>query len=124
MQIALTDRESHLLEVLWAHGPSTVAEVQSKLEDELAYTTVLTILRVLESKGYVGHDEEGKAHRYKALIERDAARKSALRHLSSKFFDGSLELLLTHAVSHEKLSAEQITRMRKLLDQAQKRAKK
>ena len=124
MQISLTDRESHLLEVLWAQGPSTVAEVQSKLEDELAYTTVLTILRVLESKGYVGHDEEGKAHRYKPLIERDAARKSALKHLSSKLFNGSMELLLTHAVSHEKLSAEQIARMKKLLGEAQKKAKK
>jgi BlaI family penicillinase repressor len=68
MQIALTDRESDLMEILWESGASTVAEVQKALADELAYTTVLSILQTLERKGYVGHQEEGRAHRYRALI--------------------------------------------------------
>ncbi len=63
MQITLSDREAELMDVLWEHGPSTVAEVKDRLADELAYTTVLTMLRNLEAKGYVGHETEGRAHR-------------------------------------------------------------
>jgi predicted transcriptional regulator len=103
------------MQVLWDHGPSLVAEVRDRLADELAYTTVLTILRTLESKGYVGHEEEGRGHRYLSLVERQAAQRSALRHLKQKFFKGSAELLFTHLVSDQKLSLEQVKRMRKLL---------
>lgn len=117
MQISLTDRESDLMEILWEHGPSTVTEVQSRLRDELAYTTVLTILRNLESKKYIAHEAEGRAHRYLALIERDAARQSAVKHLSQKFFRGSLELLLVHAVSNHKLTDSETKKIRLLLDQ-------
>lgn len=103
--------------VLWDQGSATVAEVRDVLADELAYTTVLTVLRVLEEKGYVGHQEVGRAHRYHPLVERQAARKSALRRLTRKLFKGSPELLLTHLVSDRKLSEEEIRRMRKLLDE-------
>jgi BlaI family penicillinase repressor len=78
--------------------------------------TVLSILRTLEAKGYVGHQEEGRAHRYVARVARDAARHSALRHLSAKLFKGSVELLLTSAVSDKKLSDDEIQRIRALLD--------
>jgi predicted transcriptional regulator len=115
MEIALTNREADVIQVLWDHGPSLVAEVRDRLTDELAYTTVLTILRTLESKGYVGHEEEGRGHRYFARVEQQAAQRSALRHLKRKLFQGSAELLFTHLVSDQKLSAEQIKRMRKLL---------
>src|SRR6188768_3017142 len=108
--IYLTDREADVMQVLWDHGPSVVNEVKDKLDDELAYTTVLTILRTLESKGYVKHEEEGRVHRYYAAVEQDAARKSALQHLKGKLFKGSAELLFTHLVSDKKLSAEQIRR--------------
>jgi predicted transcriptional regulator len=121
MQIALTDREADLMDILWERGASTVAEVQKELEDELAYTTVLSILQTLERKGYVGHQEEGRAHRYRPLIERDAARRSALKHLSEKFFKGSLEQLLLHAVEEHKLSDAEIKRIRSLLDQHRKK---
>jgi predicted transcriptional regulator len=117
MQIALTDRESDLMDVLWEHGPSTVAEVQHRLKDKLAYTTVLTILRNLEAKGYIGHETEGRAHRYLALVKRDAARRSALKHLSNKLFQGSLELLLMHAVSDQKLTDAEVKKIRLLLEQ-------
>jgi predicted transcriptional regulator len=121
MQINLTDREAELMDVLWEHGPSTVAEVRAKLADELAYTTVLTMLRTLESKGYVGHEAEGRAHRYVAVIARDAARRSALRHLASKLFKGSPHLLLAHMVSDGKLTDDEVAKIRKLLDEHRRR---
>ena len=113
--IYLTDREADVMQVLWDHGPSVVNEVKDKLHDELAYTTVLTILRTLEQKGYVKHEEEGRVHRYFAAVKEEAARKSALQHLTGKLFKGSAELLFTHLVSDQKLSADQIKRMRELL---------
>ena len=91
MNILLTDREADIMQVLWERGPSVVAEVRGRLSDELAYTTVLTILRTLEAKGYVRHEEEGRVHRYAAAVQRQAARKSALRHLTRKLFDGSAD---------------------------------
>jgi len=115
MDVLLTDREADVMQILWDHGPSTVTEVREHLTDELAYTTVLTILRVLETKGYVSHQEEGRVHRYLASVQQQAARKSALRHLTTKMFKGSSELLFTHLVSDQKLSPEQIRRLRKLL---------
>jgi predicted transcriptional regulator len=116
MRIVLADREADLMDVLWDDGPSTVAEVRKRLKVKLAYNTVLSILRTLETKGYVGHEEEGRAHRYVARVARDAARHSALRHLSAKLFKGSVELLMTSAVSDKKLSDEEIRRIRALLD--------
>lgn len=116
MDITFTDREADVMQILWEHGPSVVAEVQARLDDKLAYTTVLTVLRTLETKGYVGHAEEGRGHRYHAAIEPQSARKSALRHLTGKLFKGSAELLFTHLVSDQKLSADEVRRMRALLD--------
>jgi predicted transcriptional regulator len=113
--IHLTDREADVMQVLWEHGPSVVNEVRERLTDELAYTTVLTILRTLEQKGYVKHEQEGRVHRYSAAVKETAARKSALRHLTGKLFKGSAELLFTHLVSDQKLSKEQVERMRALL---------
>jgi len=74
MDIALTDREADIMQVLWENGPSLVAEVREHLADPLAYNTVLTILRTLEGKGYVDHKEEGRGHRYFAAVQQQAAR--------------------------------------------------
>ena len=115
MKISLTDREADIMQVLWDHGPSLVAEVREHLSDKLAYTTVLTVLRTLQTKGYVGYEEEGRGHRYFASVKQQAARKNALQHLTDKLFKGSTELLLTHLVSEQKLTPDQIARMRKLL---------
>lgn len=116
MEIVLYDRELEVMEVLWERGPATVAEVREALEDEMAYTTVLTVLRRLEEKGYVGHEEEGRAHRYHARVERAAARESALDRLTKKLFQGSPELLLTHLMSRRKLSKAELKRLRALVD--------
>ena len=116
MRIIFTDRELDLMTVLWEHGPSTAAEVRDKLTDELAYNTVLTMLRILEEKGYAGRIEEGRAHRYHARIQREAAGQSAVRRLVDKLFDGSPELLLTHLVNDKGLKHADIQRLRAALD--------
>ncbi len=121
MDITLTDREAEFMEVLWERGPSTVAEVREQVQDDLAYTTVLTIVRNLEGKGYVGPSKDGRAHRYAPLVARDAARRSALRDLSAKLFKGSTELLMTHLVADQKLSDAEIKRIRALLNQRKKK---
>ncbi len=115
VKIALTDREADVMQILWERGSASVAEVQNYLHDELAYNTVLTVLRTLETKKFVHHQEEGRGHRYFPSVKQHNARKSALKHLTDKLFGGSPELLLTHLVSDEKLSAQQIRRMRDLL---------
>jgi predicted transcriptional regulator len=115
MEITFTDRELDIMNVLWDEDGSTVAEVQARLSDELAYTTVLTILRTLEEKGHVNHTEEGRAYRYHALVDRTQAGASAVSRLLRKVFSGSPELLLTQLVAERKLTAEQIEAMQKLL---------
>lgn len=123
MRISLAEREAQLMDVLWDRGPSTVGDVQSRLKDELAYTTVLTILRKLEAKGYVGHTEEGRAHRYHALIERSAAQEGGLRTLISRLFKGSSDALLMHLVASERLTPTQVKRIGEELRKGGKRAK-
>jgi len=115
VHIAFTDRELDVMSVLWDVGPATVAEVRERIADDLAYTTVLTMLRTLEQKGYVSHTEDGRAHRYKPLVKREVAGRTALRRLVDKVFDGSPELLLTQLVSDKNLSDEQLRRLRRLL---------
>jgi len=124
MDVSFTERELDVMSVLWDLGSATVAEVRERLEDDLAYTTVLTVLRTLEAKGYVGHREEGKAHRYAPLVARNAAGQSALRRLTEKVFSGSAELVLTQLVSGRRMSADELKRMRQLLDDRLKETKR
>ena len=115
MAIIFTDREADVMQVLWDHGACLVADVQAHLDDRLAYTTVLTVLRTLEAKQYVGHETAGRGHRYHALIEPVQARKSALQHLTAKLFTGSSELLMTHLVTEQRLSDDEADKLRALL---------
>jgi predicted transcriptional regulator len=121
MDIHFTDRELDIMAVLWEQGASTVADVRDALHDDLAYTTVLTILRTLEEKGYVTHDEEGRAHRYRPLVAKAKAEKSAVSKLVRKLFQGSPELLLTQLVADRKLTADDLKRMRALIDEQLKK---
>ncbi len=116
MRITFTDRELDVMAVLWDKGSATVTEVRERLPDDLAYTTVLTVLRTLEEKGHIAHREEGKAHRYFPLVERRAAGRSALARLIDTVFNGSPELLLTQLVTDRDLSEEQLKRIRRLMD--------
>ena len=116
MRISFTDRELDVMAVLWNRGSATVTEVRERLPDDLAYTTVLSVLRTLEEKGHVGHRGEGKAHRYFPLVERRVAGRSALARLIDTVFNGSPELLLTQLVSDRDLSEDQIKKLRRLMD--------
>jgi predicted transcriptional regulator len=116
MRISFTDRELDVMTVLWKLGSATVTEVRGKLHDKLAYTTVLTVLRTLEEKGYVKHEDEGRAHRYIPTVDRAAAGTTALRRMLNTVFGGSPELLLTNLVNDQKLSPSDIEQLRKLLD--------
>ena len=117
MEVSFTERELDVMDVLWEARTATVAEVRERLADDLAYTTVLTVLRTLEEKGYVGHEEEGRAHRYFPRVERQAAGRSALSRMLRKLFKDSPEMLLTHLVSDRRVGDEELRRMRRLLDE-------
>lgn len=114
--VNFTERELDVMSVLWDRGPSTVSEVREAIADELAYTTVLSVLRTLETKGHVHHKAEGKAHRYLPLVARDAAGKSALGRIVDKIFGGSRELLLAHLVDARGVDDEEVKRLRKVLN--------
>jgi predicted transcriptional regulator len=118
MPKTLTDRESDIMQVLWDQGPCRVSDVRRSLKDPLAHNTVLTILGILEEKGFVRRAAGGRGHRYFALVPEKDARQSAVRHLVRKLFRGSSELLFTHLVSEQRLSAAQVKRLRQLLQDA------
>ncbi len=122
MPPTFTDRELDIMAVLWERGPSTVAEVRMRLSDELAHNTVLTVLTVLEGKGYVAHTEEGKAHRFRARVKREDAGATAASRIVEKMFGGSTERLLTHLVTERSVTAAELRRLRKLLDEKLKEA--
>lgn len=124
MSATFTDRELDIMNVLWRHGPATVAEVRRHLDDDLAYTTVLTVLRTLEEKTHVGHQEEGKAHRYYAKVPEHAARRTAVSRVVDRLFGGSAELLLTQLVTDRNLSPAELKRLRALMDEHLKRGRK
>ena len=111
----LGDRELDVMGVLWEVGSGTVTEVRERLPVALAYTTVLTILRNLEEKGFVSHEAEGRAHRYFPRVARQAARRSAVGRLVDKLFHGSAEQLLVHLVRERKLSADDLARIRRAI---------
>ena len=116
MDISFTDRELDVMAVLWRRGSGTVTEVREDLDDDLAYTTVLTILRTLEDKGFITHLTEGKAHRYLPAVTQDLAGKSVLARMLDKVFAGSPEMLLAQLVNERDLDASDLLRLRKLLD--------
>ncbi|MCE2940389.1 MAG: BlaI/MecI/CopY family transcriptional regulator [Gemmatimonadota bacterium] len=115
-----TDRELDVMSVLWRHGTATVAEVQDALARDagldLAYNSVLTMLRILEEKGHVSHVVEGRAHRYRPLVRREQASRSALRRLLDGLFDRSPETLLTQLVRDERLDRATLERLRALVE--------
>lgn len=115
-EVIFTDRELDVMGILWDQASGTVVEVRERLEDDLAYTTVLTILRTLEEKGFVGHEPEGRAHRYYPLVERQDAQEAHLGRLLRKLFLGSPELLMGRLVSQPDLDTTELEKMRKHLE--------
>jgi predicted transcriptional regulator len=117
----LTGRELDVMNVLWKRGSATVSEVRDELRDELAYTTVLTILRRLEKKGHIKHRLDGKAHRYVALVQREEAQDSALQRITRKLFLDSPGLLMSRLVKKGTLSDEQLRELRALVEERLKK---
>ena len=114
---SFTDRELDVMAVLWRLGSGTVSEVRDELADPLAYNTVLTVLRTLEAKSHVRHEDEGKAHRYFPTVAREQAGKSGVQRLVDTVYNGSAEALLTHLVSDRRLSRDKLARLRALIDE-------
>jgi len=116
----LTEAELRLMDVLWMRGPSTVNEVLEALPKDLplAYNTVLTTLRILEDKGYLSHEKDGRAFVYAPTVAREKARQSALRMLLSRFFDNSAEQLVHNLLKNEKLSRVEMQRLKKMVEEA------
>jgi predicted transcriptional regulator len=116
----LTDAELRIMNVLWERGEATVADVVKALarRKPLAYNSVLTTTRILEKKGYVAHRQEGRAFVYRPVVDRDAVRRSTIKHVLSRLFDDSPELLVLNVLESESLDAGEIERLRRRLDEA------
>jgi BlaI family penicillinase repressor len=112
---ALGSRELDVMRVLWDLGSGTVAEVREQLPADLAYTTVLTILRNLEEKDYVSRSSEGRAHRYSPRVDRAAARRSAIARIVDTLFHGAPEELVLHMVEDRTLSKADIRKLNDLI---------
>jgi BlaI family transcriptional regulator, penicillinase repressor len=118
----LTPLELEIMQVLWESGSSTVAEVQPRLQAELAYTTVQTMLNVLWRKHKVKRVQDGRAFRYEPVVSRERATGSALRDLVSRMFGGSSEALLMAMVDTRQISADELARLAEKLKVAERNA--
>ena len=121
-ELRLTQRELDIMSVLWELGEATVNEVRDRVDPNLAYTTISSMIRTLELKGYVSHRRgEGKTHVYFPTVDAETAGGSALSRLLEKVYGGSPIKLLAHLVDQKRLSEKEIARMRELLKRAAKR---
>jgi BlaI family penicillinase repressor len=120
VSVSFTERELDIMAVLWDQGPSTAAEVRDALAGhgvDLAYNTVLTLLRILQDKGHVDHKEEGRAHRFRAAVKRKEAGASALTRTLDRMFGGSAEALLTQLVRQPHLSKKDLKKLRRVVNE-------
>lgn len=115
---ALTDAELRIMRVLWARGHATVGDVVEGLDrtPKPAYNTVLTVLRILEDKGYVTHEKSGRAFTYLPVVAEQDARRTALSHLLSRFFDNSPERLVLNLLGRDEADPGEVERLRALID--------
>jgi predicted transcriptional regulator len=119
----LTEAELRLMEVLWVRGTATVAEVVASLPPPpSAYNSVLTTMRILEQKGFVAHEEAGRAFVYHPLVARDAAAQTAVGHLVSRFFENSSGSLALRLIESERPSDDELSRLRALIERYEERS--
>jgi len=120
----LTEAELRVMDIVWDRGAATVGEVAEALPGEpgLAYNTVLTMLRILEQKGYVRHTKarEGRAFVYRAVVDRKQASRNAVRHVVRRFFANSPELLVLNLLDDGDLSEQELRKIRNLLAEGEK----
>ena len=117
----LTDAELPLMQILWHKGHGTVGEVVQALPRGRApaYNTVLTLLRILERKGYVTHQKDGRAFIYRPVIDQRRARHRVIRHLLTRFFDGSPRLLVLNLLEHGTIDRRELRRLRQLIEHSE-----
>lgn len=114
----LTDAEVRLMEVLWSRNEATVGDVVDALprRSPLAYSTVLTTLRILETKGYIAHKKTGRAFVYYPLVGRSQARQSVIDYVVSRFFNNSPELLVLKILESEKIDPRELQQLKKKIE--------
>ena len=117
-ETTFTERELDVMSVLWRQGSGTVAEVREALPVRLGYTSVLKMLQILEEKGLVGHEAEGRAYRYFPRVAQEDAGGHALRRIVDKIFQGSAEMAVARLVSERGVTPEEAKRLKALLDEA------
>ena len=118
----LSRRERQILDILYKNGRATAAEVQAALPEPPSYSAVRALLRILEEKGHVRHEQDGPRYVYLPTVARDNAKRSALRHMIQTFFDGSAEQAISALLdeSSAKLSSAELDRLARLIDGARK----
>jgi predicted transcriptional regulator len=117
---ALTDAEARVMAVLWQLETAAVGDVVAALAPErtVSYSTVQTILRILEDKGYVVHDKVARAFIYRPVVDERQARRRALRHLATRLFNGSPSLLVMNVLHDEEMDPEELQRLKKFIEEA------
>jgi BlaI family penicillinase repressor len=116
----LTDAEARLMAVLWDRQKATVAEVLAavKTRRPLTYSTVQTMLRILEAKGYAAHQKVGRAFIYRPIVDQRQARRRALKHLVSRLFNNSPSLLVLNVLEDGQIDPAELSRLKKLIEDA------
>ena len=117
---ALTDAEAQVMAILWRLQRASVGDVLSAMSEtrRVTYSTVQTILRILETKGYVTHDKVARAFVYEPVVDERQARRRALRHLVSRLFDGSPSLLVLNILEDEDIEPAEREQLKKLIERA------
>jgi BlaI family transcriptional regulator, penicillinase repressor len=118
----LSRRERQIVDILYAHGRATAADVQAALPDPPSYSAVRAMLRILEDKGHVRHEQDGPRYVYLPTVGRDNAKRSALRHMLQTFFDGSTEQAISALLddSSTRLSDRELDRLARMIEQARR----
>ena len=116
----LTEAELRLMDILWEHGEATVGDLVSALaaSEPLAYSSILTTMRILERKGYTRHRKEGRAFVYMPIVDRDAARSSAVRFIMERFFDRSAESMMLNILQSKGLDSDELERLKKMIEES------
>ncbi|MGH9145298.1 MAG: BlaI/MecI/CopY family transcriptional regulator [Vicinamibacterales bacterium] len=116
----LSRRERQIMDILYRDGKATAAEVRSSLPEPPSYSAVRAMLRILEDKGHIRHEEDGPRYVYTPIVTRDKAKRSALRHVLNTFFDGSASQVLAalFEMSPKDLDDKELARLRRLIDAA------
>ena len=119
--LRLSNRERQIMDILYRNGSATAAEVHEKLPDPPSYSAVRATLRILEVKGQVRHEQDGPRYVFRPAVARDKAKRTAVRHLLSTFFDGSTELAVATLLdeSASQLSEDDFKKLKKLIDVAE-----